>query len=123
MYDESMKTSYLKDGNGYVIVYSITDKSSFEQVKEIYKNLKNIQKTFQERDDFPCVVLGNKCDLAQEREVNEEDGIDLANTMKTKLFETSAKNDINISQAFIHLVKIVKNDPKFANKKKRKGDL
>ena len=117
-----MKTSYLKDGNGYVIVYSITDKSSFEQTKEIFKNLINIQKTFQDREDFPSVLLGNKSDLSQEREVNEEDGIELANSMKTKLFETSAKNDVNITDAFAHLVRQIKNDPKYANKqKKNKG--
>lgn len=72
MYDESMKTSYLKDGHGFLIVYAITDKSSFEQAKEVYGNLKSVQKTFHEREEFPVVLLANKCDLAQDREVTEE---------------------------------------------------
>ena len=46
------------------------------------------------------ILIGNKCDLEENRVITTKEGTDFANSNGMKFFETSAKNDINVSEAF-----------------------
>ncbi|KAJ5069996.1 ras gtpase [Anaeramoeba ignava] len=80
----------------FVLVYSIDDRNSFQEIIEIHK--KNQQ--FLENEDYPKVLIGNKNDLFTKREVKTKEGKELAKQLNCKFIETSAKNGENINQLF-----------------------
>lgn len=71
-------TGYTMDINGYVLVYSVTSRQSFEVVKKIYQKLLDQTGVKQ----LPVVLVGNKNDLRNERVVSPEEGRELARYMK-----------------------------------------
>eukprot|EP00050_Salpingoeca_kvevrii_P014811 m.40354 g.40354 ORF g.40354 m.40354 type:complete len:181 (-) comp5997_c0_seq1:310-852(-) len=81
--------------DGWIIVYSVTARRSFEVVKEIYNRLRdaNINR-------LPLVIVGNKSDLESDREVSREEGEALAQACKAIYTETSAKDNVNVLEAF-----------------------
>ena len=89
----------IKNSLGLILVYSINNKKSFENCEEWLNeinrnNIKNI----------PIILIGNKCDLEEEREVNKEEGLNYANKNGFKFFECSAKKKININESIYSLI-------------------
>lgn len=90
--------------HGYVLVYSVTSKSSFDTVKIINDKILNALGA----DSVPRVLVGNKKDLIYDRQVSAEDGLELAKSWGCAFFETSAKHNENIST---HLLLIISQEP------------
>ena len=85
-------------------MYDITKIESFDSISEWVKNIYQLQD-----NDFPFILIGNKCDLADKRVVSEEEGLEAAEKYKTTYFETSAKEGINVEKAIEELLnKIIK---------------
>jgi len=61
-----------------------------------------------DQDTFPVVVVANKCDLEYERQVGMNEGRDLARHFGCKFIETSAKQRINVDEAFSNLVREIR---------------
>uniref|UniRef100_A0A7S4IDI2 small monomeric GTPase n=1 Tax=Vannella robusta TaxID=1487602 RepID=A0A7S4IDI2_9EUKA len=99
-----MRDQYINSGQGFLLVYSVTAKRSFETIGEMKDKILQSK----ESDKFPMVLCGNKCDLEKERKVTAEEGRDLAKSWNISFFETSAKSRINIEESFIELVKLVR---------------
>ncbi len=55
------------------------------------------------------ILIGNKCDMTEQRAVSHEEGEGLAKEYNIHFFETSAKQDINVEKAFITIATDVKN--------------
>ena len=108
----SMSLHILIKCKGAILVYSIDDKSSFENIKNIWINDINIYNL-----KIPIVLVGNKKDLEIERIISEEEGRKIAEENNFSFFETSAKTGENINQIFEKLVEIIPNDikEKYAN--------
>jgi len=102
----SMRDQYMRSGQGFLVVYSITSKVSFTEVA----NLKNQIIRVKEVDSAPVVFVGNKCDLESERQVPKSDGNEAATTFGCPFFETSAKANINVENSFFQLVREIKKD-------------
>jgi small GTP-binding protein len=102
----AMRDSYMRDGQGFVLVYSITDNNSFEDVLKIYDQL---VRTKGNDLKTPVVLVGNKCDLEEERAVEKSDGEALARDKMNgcPFLETSAKTNLNVEQVFVQLVRRV----------------
>ena len=84
------------------MTYDITDRNSFEEIPSIVERMLTVK----DRDDIPPVVLiGCKADLEDQREVDREEGRNLAADLKVKFYETSAKLGTNMHDAFDELVK------------------
>ncbi|TEB33687.1 hypothetical protein FA13DRAFT_1729951 [Coprinellus micaceus] len=82
--------------HGYVLVYSITSKNSFDMIQTVYDKIID----FCGLTDIPCVIVGSKCDLSSSRQVDMQEGLKLANRNNCAFVETSAKNDINVAKVF-----------------------
>lgn len=92
-------SQYVLDVHGYVLVYSVTSVKSFDVVKSLYDKLLNITGKVQ----VPIVLVGNKTDLHLERQVSSSDGKKLADDWNAVFIETSAKENLSVSDVF-HLL-------------------
>jgi small GTP-binding protein len=99
-----MRTSYMRQGKGFIIVYAIDDRASFEEVEVFHRDLTRTKGT----TNVPVVICGNKCDLEDKRVVSKAEGEELASKLQAVFFETSALANINIENAFKALVKDVR---------------
>ena len=61
----AMREQYMRTGEGFLLVYSITSRQSFEEITTFQQQILRVK----DKDYFPMVVVGNKCDLEGAREV------------------------------------------------------
>lgn len=101
-----MRDQYIKNGDGFLLVYSITDRSSSTAIASFHEQIVAAKG---EKDkiipQIPIILVGNKSDLDDEREVSYQDGKKIAATLCCSFFETSAKNDIGVDEVFANLAK------------------
>ncbi|KRW98601.1 P-loop containing nucleoside triphosphate hydrolase [Pseudocohnilembus persalinus] len=91
----TITNSYYRGAHGILIVYDITDKESFENVRTWCSE---IEKHAQE--NVNKMLVGNKCDQQEKRQVTYDQGMELAKQFKMPYMETSAKNAHNIDLCF-----------------------
>jgi small GTP-binding protein len=87
--------AYYKAGQGVLLVYDITDEKTFENVKYWLQNLEEYN------TDAKKILVGNKVDRSAERKVTTEMGEALAKDHNMEFFETSAKINKNVDEAFL----------------------
>lgn len=97
-----MRDLYFKNGNAFTIVYSVTAANTFEEAKKIYPQM--VQCRGGDDDPLPVVLVGNKIDLEKKRTVSTKAGKEVANLWQCKFLETSAKENINITEIFTGMV-------------------
>ena len=102
----ALRDQYMRSGDGYIIVFSITSVTSFLEVNAIKEQL-NIVLDSDDNTLIPIILVGNKCDLEEYRQVQSSDAQRLAEEWKVKYFETSAKNKTNINRIFEELVYLI----------------
>ncbi|KAL1865433.1 hypothetical protein VTK73DRAFT_5247 [Phialemonium thermophilum] len=100
----AMREQYMRTGEGFLLVYSITSRQSFEEITTFQQQILRVK----DKDYFPMVVVGNKCDLESEREVSRQEGENLARSFGCKFIETSAKSRINVDKAFYDIVREIR---------------
>lgn len=100
----TFKYEYMRIGQGFVLAYSITSKSSFDEIGR----LKEQYSGFKDSDKIPMVLVGNKSDLDDERQITTQEGSERAAGWKIPFFETSAKNRINVEEPFFELVRDIR---------------
>lgn len=66
-----MREQYMRTGEGFLLVYSITSRQSFEEIITFQQQILRVK----DKDYFPIIVVGNKCDLESERQVSTEGGL------------------------------------------------
>jgi len=97
----AMRDLYMKNGQGFVLVYSIIAQSTFNDLPELRDQILRVKDT----DKVPMVLVGNKCDLADQRVITSEQGDNLAKRFDCKFLEASAKTKHNVEQIFHDLIK------------------
>ena len=95
---------WISNSDGFLLVYSINDKDSFDGIKMRYENILKYKKS----KKFCALVVGNKTDLEkgeekEERKVNKEDVDKFCEENHLECIEVSAKNNDNINQVFKQL--------------------
>ncbi|ELR23036.1 Ras GTPase, putative [Acanthamoeba castellanii str. Neff] len=100
----AMRDQYMLNGEGFLVVYSIIVRQTFNEVVSYRQHIQRIK----DGDDAPIVIVGNKCDLEEKREVAVSEGRDLATSYGVPFFETSALTSTNIEEAFFALVRAVR---------------
>ncbi len=116
----------MRTGEGFLLVYSITLRNSFEEISTFHQQILRVK----DKDSFPVIVVANKCDLEFERQVgmngtsihtlsltyvvslisrlDDAEGRDLAKHFGCRFIETSAKQRINVDEAFSNLVREIR---------------
>ena len=102
----ALRDQYIRSGDGYIIVFSITSVTSFLEVNAIKEQL-NMILDVDDNTLIPIILVGNKCDLEEYRQVQTSDAQRLAEEWRVKYFETSAKNKTNINRIFEELVYLI----------------
>ncbi|KAG7004992.1 ras-like protein [Physcia stellaris] len=100
----AMREQYMRTGEGFLLVYSITSRQSFEEILTFQQQILRVK----DRDYFPIIIVGNKCDLDMERQVSRQEGEDLARQFNCAFIETSAKSRINVDNAFHNIVREIR---------------
>ena len=112
----SLCMNSIRPCDGIILMYDITNRETFDLLfRNWINNIYEIKK-----EDFPLIIIGNKCDLEDKREISKEEGLKAANQYKTLFFETSAKEGINYKKPFEELLNkiIIQKKEKSKNKKK-----
>lgn len=100
----AMREQYMRTGEGFLLVYSITSRQTFDEIRLFQQQILRVK----DKDSFPMIVVGNKCDLEGERQVSPEDGFRLAQSFGCPFIETSAKARTNVERAFYELVREIR---------------
>jgi Ras-related protein Rab-2A len=92
---QSISRGYYKSGACALVVYDITDRETFNNVSSWVEECKNNGPS-----TITLVLVGNKIDLEDKRQVTYEEGEDFANRNNMQFYETSALNGTNIDKLF-----------------------
>jgi Ras-related protein Rab-23 len=93
-YYDAITTRYYRGASGALIVFSVTDKVSFESVR------KWRDKVISECDNIPMVLIMNKVDIMEQAVITERQASDLAAELKLPLHKVSVKDNLMVSEVF-----------------------
>lgn len=102
----SITSSYYRSAHGVIIVYDITKKNTFLSLQKWLTEIRNYTAS-----NVVCALIGNKCDLIDEREVTVAEAEEVCNLVPEILFylETSAKENTNVENAFTQIAEELMN--------------
>jgi len=110
----AMRDLYMKNGQGFVLVYSIIAQSTFNDIQDLRDQIHRVK----DSPNVPMCLVGNKCDLADQRVITTEQGEQLAKKFGCKFLEASAKTKHNVEQIFYDLVRQINASNPQVNKEK-----
>ncbi|XP_051913455.1 ras-related protein O-RAL-like [Hippocampus zosterae] len=121
----AIRDNYFRSGEGFLLVFSITEYESFVATTELREQILRVK----EEDTIPMLLVGNKSDLEDRRKVHVEEVVEKVNEWRVQYVETSAKTRANVDKVFFDLMREVrmkkmaegmdKNGPSRKKKKKR----
>ena len=100
---KSIAFNTLKNANGVLLFYDITDRNSFDSIKNWIASIYNYKDK-----NYPIVLIGNKIDLENERDVTKEEGEAESKKYNINFFEISCKSNINIKKPILYLISKIK---------------
>ncbi|KAG2228864.1 hypothetical protein INT48_003152, partial [Thamnidium elegans] len=100
----ALRDQWIRDGEGFLLVYSIASRSTFERIERFRNQIFRVK----DLDNVPMMLVGNKCDKVTEREVTREEGSAMAKQLACDFIETSAKTCVNVERSFYQVVKAIR---------------
>eukprot|EP01090_Pellita_catalonica_P018573 TRINITY_DN6046_c0_g1_i1.p1 TRINITY_DN6046_c0_g1~~TRINITY_DN6046_c0_g1_i1.p1 ORF type:complete len:224 (+),score=21.31 TRINITY_DN6046_c0_g1_i1:76-672(+) len=107
----AMRDQYMRTGEGFLLVFSLTDRNSFDSLPAFRDHILRVKDT----DSVPMVICGNKADLLDQRTVTESESIDLARSFNTPYTSASAKTRAGVEDSFYGLVREIRKARNSAN--------
>lgn len=98
---------WMLNKDALILTYSVEDKEHFRALEKFNQNVKH----YDPNNEIPRIVIANKCDL-KKRMVTYEEGKAFADSMGAHFFEASAKLNKNVTEAFVDLVKVMRDKRK-----------
>jgi small GTP-binding protein len=111
----SMRDLYMRNGQGFVLVYSLIATSTFNEIVEMEEQVRRVK----DSQPIGIVLAGNKLDMEPHRQVATEDGMNLAKKYGAAFHETSAKTGTNVSNVFLSLLDQMINIKQEGERKKK----
>ena len=103
----SLTKNFYRKADGIIIVYDITNKESFERIQDWIKSIYDNTDTYKE---IQMIIVGNKIDLEEMREVTKEDGIKIGKYYEIDFYEASAKNAEGVNNFMIKIIRDILNN-------------
>ncbi|AEO62336.1 uncharacterized protein THITE_2106402 [Thermothielavioides terrestris NRRL 8126] len=118
----ALRDQWIRDGEGFILVYSISSRSSFTRIRRFHHQIQRVKESAASSPSYPgspisaanqsapvpIMLVGNKSDRIAEREVSTQEGHALARELGCEFVEASAKNYINVDKAFYDVVRILR---------------
>jgi GTPase KRas protein len=108
----ALRDQWIRDGEGFVLVYSVCNRSSFTKIRKFHHQVSKAKESviseFFNLPYVPMMIVGNNCDRISEREVSALEGHALARELGCEFVETSAKSGINVEKAFFDVVRLLR---------------
>lgn len=120
----ALRDQWIRDGEGFILVYSISSRSSFTRIQKFHHQIQRVKESSIAGSPTypgspmshnslgsaafgpaPIMLVGNKCDRVTEREVSTQEGSALAKQLNCEFVEASAKNCVNVEKAFYDVVR------------------
>jgi len=115
----ALRDQWIRDGEGFVLAYSITSRASFSRIQKFYQQIQRVKESSSGAPNYPgapsmglenlgpapVMLVGNKSDRVNDREVSTQEGAALAKQLGCEFVEASAKNCINVEKAFYDVVR------------------
>lgn len=100
----AIRDNYLRSGEGFLCLFSITEQESLNSARELREQILRVKND----DNIPFILVGNKSDLDERRDVSFEAASEQAANWKVPYVETSAKTGKNVETAFHELLREIK---------------
>ncbi|KAJ5071221.1 ras-like protein [Anaeramoeba ignava] len=97
-----VRDKYLRTGEGFLVVYSITSRPSFVEMQSILEAIQFARNS----KTIPAVIVGNKIDLLSERQIDKSEASEFASKHHIPFFEASAKTGENIVACFQEVIQV-----------------
>jgi GTPase KRas protein len=97
----AIRESYYKEGDGFLCVYDITSRTTFNDVEDFHDAILRVK----DANSVPFMLVGNKADMEEKRVVQKSELEEKAKKLGCKFMETSAKSRQNVDEIFTELVK------------------
>ncbi|KAF4580373.1 Protein ras-2 [Ophiocordyceps camponoti-floridani] len=118
----ALRDQWIRDGEGFVLVYSISSRSSFARIRRFHHQIQRVKESCASSPSYPgsplsaaaqqmpvpVMLVGNKSDRITEREVSTQEGHAMARELGCEFTEASAKNCIHVEKAFYDVVRILR---------------
>ena len=103
----SLTKNFYRKADGIIIVYDITNKESFDRIQDWVKSVYDNTDTYKE---IQMIIVGNKIDLEENREVSKEEGMKIGKYFEIDFFEASAKNAEGVRNFMIKIIEDILNN-------------
>jgi GTPase KRas protein len=100
----ALRDQWIRDCEAFLIVYSINSRSSLGECESFINQVKRVK----DRDYLPMVLMGNKVDLEEDRQVSRDEGIEFAKLHGCAFLECSAKTRVNVDEGFFEAVRLAR---------------
>ncbi|KAK3363584.1 ras family-domain-containing protein [Lasiosphaeria hispida] len=95
----AMRDLYMKTGQGFLLVFSITSRASLEELATLREEIIRIK----DDENVPIVIVGNKADLVDQRVVDRARAFSISQRWQAPYYEASARTRINVDEVFVDL--------------------
>eukprot|EP01127_Copromyxa_protea_P006235 TRINITY_DN1604_c0_g1_i2.p1 TRINITY_DN1604_c0_g1~~TRINITY_DN1604_c0_g1_i2.p1 ORF type:complete len:191 (-),score=42.85 TRINITY_DN1604_c0_g1_i2:90-662(-) len=98
----TITANFFRGSHAIIVVYDVTNSDSFSNVSQWLEEVRKYAPV-----DVKLILLGNKIDLVESRQVTTEEGKSCATGKNMTFFESSAKDDTNVADVFEHVAKVL----------------